>query len=71
MDIAIASSVAWAELIAPKLVLAVAALETSLRLLVFSILSVFKLEKLESTSVLVRGDPLLALFTIVDILRSR
>ena len=49
------------------MVLAVAALERSLRLLDFSILSVFKLEKFESTSVLVRGDPLAFRFTIVDI----
>jgi hypothetical protein len=51
----------------PKLVLAVEKLDRSDRLLAVSNLYVFKLVKLVSTSVLVRGEPLPARVTIVVI----
>ena len=47
---------------------AVAASATSLRLELFSILSVFKLEKLLSTSVFVRGDPFVLRRVSVDMI---
>jgi hypothetical protein len=65
--IAIASFVASVVLYTSKLVRAVEALVKSLRLFAFSDLSEFKLVKLASTSLLVRGDPLPDLVVIVDI----
>jgi hypothetical protein len=67
MAIAIAIESVSAVLYTLRLLRAVVTLATSLRLLLFSILSVFKLEKLLSTSVLVSGDPFTLRNTMVDI----
>jgi hypothetical protein len=69
--IAIASLLASVVLYTSRLVRAVAAFDKSLRLLAFSILSVFRLMKLVSTSAFVRGLPFavppVSRVTIVDI----
>jgi hypothetical protein len=65
--IAIASFVASSFEKTSMLVRAVAVFVRSLRLFPFSALSLFKLEKLLSTSVFVRGDPLVDRIVIVDI----
>ena len=71
---AIAIAIAWlstsAWLYTPRFVRDVLASAKSPRLLDFSILSVFKLEKLSSTSVLVRAEPLVLRSVMVDMPHS-